>query len=189
MQRCLEPFGRRIEPAHHAAQFTDEPRAHLGGIVDGQPVGDRLHAVAQFAECHQQVLERNIEPLAPDVVRGERIGEPQNRSVGLLTIEAPREPPEQLICPAARGDERIEHAAGQQVTARRGHQVLARSQLGGESRQEPTAIALEPAEQPLHAEHADLSAEMLCSDVFEMVRFVEHQPPIRREHGRFLPVV
>src|SRR5438034_6273836 len=34
-----------------------------------------IYAVAQFAERHEQILERNVEPLAPDIVLGERIGE------------------------------------------------------------------------------------------------------------------
>ena len=120
---------------------------------------------------------------------GERIGEPQDWGAALLSIESSREPAKQLLRPAARGHERVEHAAGQQVAARRRHQVVPGSQLGGERRQETAAIAFEPAEQSLHAEHADLGAEMLCRDVFEMVRLVEDQPPVRREHGRFLPVV
>src|SRR5438034_11469976 len=85
-----------------------------------------IYAVAQFAERHEQMLERNVEPLAPDIVLGERIGEPQDRGVALLAIESSREPAKQLLRPAARGDEGVEHAAGEQVAARRGHQILAR---------------------------------------------------------------
>src|SRR5438105_1184694 len=43
--------------------------------------------------------------------------------------------------------------------------------------------------RPLRAEHADLRAEVLRRDVFEMVGLVEHQAPIGREHRSFLPVV
>ncbi len=189
MQGCLQALCGGIEPTDDSAQFSYQAGAHFGGIVDREPVGDRLDPVAQLAECDEQVVERDVESLAPHGVPGERIGETQHGRRALLGVQSPRQAAEQLVGPAPGRHERVEHRARQQIAARRAEQIVVGTELRRERRQEAAAVALETPEQPLHAEHADLRAEVLGRDVFQVVGFVQHQAAVGRQDRRLLPIV
>ena len=66
---------------------------------------------------------------------------------------------------------------------------LAARELVRQRRHQPAAVALEAAEQPAHAAAGDLDAEVAGRDVLEVMRLVEHQPLVGRQHRRLLPVV
>ncbi len=50
-------------------------------------------------------------------------------------------------------------------------------------------VALEAAQQAAHTTARHLRAEVPGGDVLEVMRLVEHDPLVRRQHRRFLPVV
>ena len=62
-------------------------------------------------------------------------------------------------------------------------------ELVRERRGQPAAVPLEPRQQPPHRAAAHLDAEVAGRDVLEVVRLVEHEPLVRRQHRRLFPVV
>ena len=77
----------------------------------------------------------------------------------------------------------------QQVETRAAQQVPRPRQLRASDGHQALAVALEAAEQPAHAAAGDLHAQVDGGDVLQMVRLVEHQPLVGRQHRGFLPVV
>ena len=77
----------------------------------------------------------------------------------------------------------------QQVEAGAAEEVGPSHQLVRQRGHEPAPVPLEPGEQAPHGSAADLNAEVGGRHVLEVVGLVEHQPLVRRQHRRFLPVV
>src|SRR2546425_477579 len=175
-----------VEPAHHAPQLADELRPPLARVVERQAVGDGLHAVPQPAERDEQVVERDAQALGPDRVARELVTEPQHARRSLLAVEPAAEVREYLLGRAARRVQGVTQALLDQVAARRAEQVVPPPQQDLKRGQEAAPAALEPRQQPVHAHHAHLRAQVGRRHVLEVVRLVEHQPPVGRQHGGFL---
>ena len=110
--------------------------------VERQAVGDRLHAVTLLIERHEQVVERHAEPLGPNGIRPEVVGEAHHQVVGEATLQDG----EQLFARAPRAAQRVEQPAGDQIAARRRKQVVARPQLGGERGEQTAPVPLQASE-------------------------------------------
>jgi len=160
----------------HAAQLTQELSPPLRRIVQGQAVGDRLHAVAQAREREQQVVESHVQALRPHRVAGKRVAEAEHRtrSHARLVVEPAREQGEHRLRGAARRGEGVDETLLHQVAARRGEKVVAPEQHRAQRREQSAAVFLEPPQQPIDAEPAHLGAQVHRRDVFQMVRLVEH---------------
>ncbi len=161
----------------------------LRRIVECQPIGDHRSALRQPGEREQQIVQGDAQSLVPHGVREELVAQPQHRGRPPFAIESPGEPGEDVVRGAPCPRQRVREALLHQVPARRGQQIVAPEEHRPQRRQQPAPVPLEPGEQPVHAEPAHLRAEMHRGHVLEVVRLVEHQPAVRRQHRRLLPVV
>ena len=180
-----------MESSGHAAQLAQELGPPLRRIVQCQEVGDRLDAVAEPREREQQVVEPHVQALRPHGVAEKLVAEAEHRtrSRARLVVEPAREQGEHRLRGAARPGEGVDETLLHQVAAPRGEEVVAREQHRAQRREQSAAVFVEPPQQPIDTEPAHLGAQVHRRDVFQMVRLVEHEPAVRRQDGRLLPVV
>ena len=188
-ERRRETRRRGVEPPHHAPQLADELRPPLARVVERQAVGDGLHAVPQAPERDQQVVERDAQALGPDDVARELVAQAQHARRSLLAVEPAAEVREYFLGRAARRVQGVPQALLDQVAARGAEQVVPPPQQDRERGQEAAPAALESRQQPVHAHHAHLRAQVGRRHVLEVVRLIEHQSPVGRQHRGFLPIV
>ena len=161
----------------------------LGDIRLRQPVGDRLHRVAQPTGSARSAASSSAASPSPrpDRRRTRRPGGscPPGASV------------EQAVAAARTAASAARRASASAGSSRsRSRSRLARLSRSSDARQlvderghQAAAVPLEPAQQPPHAAAGHLGAEVRGRDVLEVMRLVEDQPLVGRQHRRLLPVV
>ena len=181
---------RRFEPAHHRravpAAAGRAARSTRRRPCDPRSSRPRPRSPGRPAERRIELRAAGPPP-RPDPARTRR----SSRSTPPGSGSSPRvQPEEQLI--RWRGGRRPRRAAAARAAGRgspgsagRRRRVSSVSQRG----QQALAVPLEPAEQPVDAAAGHLRAEVGGGDVLEMMRLVEDQAPVGRQHRRFLPVV
>jgi hypothetical protein len=142
-----------------------------------------------LGERQEQVVESHAETVLPHAVVLELVAQPQHRSRARLAVEAAPEQREHGVRGTAGRREGVGEALLHQVAARRGEQVVAPEQHRAERREQAPSVLLEPGQQPVDPEPTRLRAQVHRRHVFQVVRLVEHESAVGRQHGRLLPVV
>ena len=162
--------------------------APLGGFHLCQPVRHRLDLVLDLVEGGEQRVELHPQPLLPDLVLVEFVGEPALAPAPRLgqAVQA-----EEHLRPRRAGPSPMAGSSRSRTRSRLAR--LSRSPRADSSMTSdgtsPLPFRSNRAQQPLHPAARDLRAEVRGRHVLEVVRLVEDQSPVGRQHRRLLPVV
>ena len=186
-QGAVEPIGRAIKSADHGPHFEQQLVTALGGFHLRQPVRHRFNLGLDLVEAGEQRVELHAEPSLPGDILVEFLRQAPLASAAAFheAVQAEKE----LVRRAARVADGGEEPLANQVEAGLAEEVSTGGQLHDERGRESLPVPFEPAQQALHAAARDLGAEVRGRHVLEMMGLVEDQPLVRRQHGRFLPIV
>ena len=186
---CTEPVRHDLEPPQHGAQLLQQLAA-AARTRPPAPAGPRSSPPRRAAPGRRAASASSSadKPVRPDRIGGEVVVQPPLAAWRLVRA-GPRSRANSWSDARRASASAGTQPVAQQVEARARQQVVAGAQLVEERRDEAAPVPLEPAEQPAHAPAGHLRAEVPGGHVLEVMRLVEHEPLVRRQHRRFLPVV
>ncbi len=186
----LRPSARGLEPAQHRADLLQQLRplrSELLGLLSRSAMVSTVSRRRRNARSVSSQRERRAPRPRPDRRRTRRPSRswPPARPSSRAKSRSEARPRWRA------GHRRARAPAARWIRsrlARLSRSLRAVSSLR-QRRHQPAAVPLEAAEQPADAAARHLDAEVAGGDVLEVVRLVEDQPLVRRQHRRLLPVV